>query len=653
MCRKIFFFVLAFSIFTLSIFSEENQKNPKKEESTPTSLQYDIVVTATRIETPTKEIASSITVLKREDLERTKKTTVLEALQDVLGVTVIQSGPAGSSASVILRGANSEHTLVMMDGVELNDPISPSRSYDLAHLYLDNIDRIEILRGPQSTLYGSDALGGVINIITKKGEGKPGFRLSTQGGSYRTVVSHAEISGSTDRIHYSLGASLSRTDGFSAASTSYEGNSEEDGYQNLTFSGRLGYSPLDNLDLDFSVRTVKTKIDIDNFGGAYGDDPNNTQDYDALILKGQVRGLFLKNRWEQKLNISFVGYDRKYENPTDDAHPFDSDHSEFNSKQWKLDWQHNLFLHKSNTLTFGFEYQEEQGESEFYSESLWGPASSIFPLQKAYNTGVYIQDQIRLADRFFATIGVRLDHHSQAGKAITYRIAPAYFIDQTGTKFKATYGTGFKSPSLYQLFAPGTFWGPVGNKDLKTEESSSWDVGIEQNLLQNKLILGATYFSSRYENLIDFDLAEGYINILKASSKGAEFILQAWPTDNLHLAASYTSTEAKDKETGEYLLRRPKDKFTAKMNFHFLEKGNISLSLIHIGEREDMEWTGWTAARITMPSYTLLNAALSYDIIQNVQIFFRLDNILDEEYEMIKGYGTPGFSAYGGFKFLL
>lgn len=652
MSKKLFFLVLAIPFLSLNIFSEKNHEGPKKEKSFPAALQYDIVVTATRLETPSKEIASSITVLKREDLERTKKTTVLEALQDVFGVTIIQSGPTGSSASVILRGANSEHTLVMMDGVELNDPISPSRSYDLAHLYLDNIDRIEILRGPQSTLYGSDALGGVINIITKKGEGKPVFHLSTQGGSYRTFVNYAEISGSTDRMHYSLGASLSRTDGFSAASVSYEGNSEEDGYRNLTFSGRLGYSPMNNLDLDFSLRTVKTKIDIDNFGGAYGDDPNNIQDYDALILKGQVRGLFLKNRWEQKLNISFVDYDRKYENPTDDAHPFDSDHSEFKSKQWKLDWQHNLFLHKSNTLTFGFEYQGEQGESEFYSESLWGASSSIFPLQKADNTGVYIQDQIRLADRFFATIGVRVDYHSQAGKALTYRIAPAYFIDQTGTKFKATYGTGFKSPSLYQLFAPGTFWGPVGNKDLEPEESSSWDLGIEQNLFQNKLILGATYFSSQYENLIDFDFSEGYINILEASSKGAEFILQAWPMDNLYLTASYTRTEAKDEQTDEYLLRRPKDKFTAKINFRFLKKGNISISLIHIGGREDMEWVGWTATRIRMPSYTLINGAVSYDLIQNAQVFLRLDNILDDEYEMIKGYGTPGFSAYGGVKIL-
>jgi len=652
MSKKILCFVLAISFLSIIIFSKEDQESTKKQESTSTSLKYDIVVTATRLETPAKEIASSITVISKEDLERTKKITVLEALQEVLGVTVIQNGPPGGAASVFLRGANSEHTLVMMDGIELNDPISPSRSCDLAHLSIENVERIEILRGPQSTLYGSDAMGGVINIITKKGQGKPRFHLSTQGGSYGTFVSNAEISGGTDKIHYYIGTSYFQTDGFSAASTSYEGNEEEDGYQNLTLSGRLGFRPLDNLDLDFTVQTINTKIDIDNFGGAYGDDPNNTQEYDALILKGHIRGLFLRNRWEQKLNISFVNYDRKYENSTDETHPFDSDNSEYKSRQWKLDWQHNLFLHETNTLTFGVEYQEEQGESEYYSESMWGPNSSIFPLQKAHNNGVYIQDQIRLAGQFFATIGARLDNHSQTGTAITYRIAPAYFIKQTDTKLKGTYGTGFKSPSLYQLYAPGTIWGPIGNENLEPEESTSWDIGIEQNLFQNKLILGATYFSSSYENLIDFDFAQGYINILKASSKGVEFILRAWPTDNLLLSASYTRTEAKDEETDEYLLRRPKDKFTAKLNFNFLEKGNIALSLIFLGERDDMEYIDWTSTRVIMPSYILLNASASYDIIRNAQIFFRLDNILNEEYEVIKGYGTSGFSTYAGLKIL-
>ena len=645
MIKKILFFVLAFTILSIDLLSQENNE---KEKQTP-PLQYEVVVTATRLETPAKEIASSVTVISKEDLERMKKTTVLEALQEVLGVTILQNGPAGGSASVFLRGANSEHTLVMMDGVELNDPISPSRSYDLAHLLVENIERIEILRGPQSTLYGSDALGGVVNIITRKGEGKPQFHLSTYSGSYRTFAGTARISGSTDKIHYSLGASRFQTEGFSAASTSYEGNEEKDGYQNLTLSGRFAYHPLDNLGFDFTVRTIDTETDIDYSGGANGDDPNNIQNYDALFLKGQVRTLLLKNRWEQKLNLSFVDYERKYVNSPDDVYPY-SENSEYKSKLWKLDWQHNLFLHKTNTLTMGVEYQQEQGESVYN-----GLLSSIFPLQKAHTTGFYLQDQIRVASQFFATVGVRLDKHSQFGTSTTSRLALAYHIEKTETKIKATRGTGFKSPSLYQLYAPETIWGPIGYEDLVPEKSTGWDIGVEQQLLGGKVLLGATYFYHDYKDLINFDFLQGYMNIGKAESKGAELFIRAFPSDNILLNATYTRTEAKDKDTDSYLLRRPKDKFTANLNYNFLKKGNLNLSLIYIGERDDeyYDFLTWTFTRETLPSYSLLNAAASFNFTSSFQIFCRLDNIFNKEYEMIKGYGTPGFSVYGGVNFFL
>lgn len=648
MIKKALSFVLALTILSSNLFSQEKDKKEKKVPP----LKHEVVVTATRLETPAKEIASSLSVISRDDLERMRKTTVLEALQDVLGVFVIQNGPKGGAASVFLRGANSEHTLVMLDGVELNDPISPSRSFDMAHLLTENIDRIEILRGPQSTLYGSDAMGGVINIITRRGEGKPRFHLSSYSGSYGTFAGTAEISGSEEKIQYSLGVTRFQTNGISAASVSYEGNEEKDGYRNLTLSGRLGYRPLDNLSLDLAVRTIDTETDVDNFGGSNGDDSNNTQDYNALFLRGQVRALLLKNRWEQKLGVSLVDYDRRHENPTDAAHLFDSERGSFKSKLIKIDWQNNFFLYETNTLTFGIDYQQEQGESEYQSESIWGSYSSIFPLRRAQTTGVYLQDKVRLANQFYATAGVRLDIHSKFGTSTTYRLAPAYFIEKTGTKLKATYGTSFKSPSLYQLYAPGTFWGPVGNEDLKPEKSTGWDLGIEQQILGGKALLGATYFSNQYENLINWSV-QGFMNIGQAESKGEEFLIQAHPFDNIMFKASYTKNKAKDKDEDTYLLRRPKDKLTVNLNYSSLEKFNINLSLIFIGEREDKDYSNpLSPTQVTLPSYTLFNAAISYDLLQNAQIFCRLDNIFNKEYEMIKGYGAPGLSAYGGVNFL-
>ncbi len=625
-------------------FKAEQKVAPK------TDLQHEIVVTASRIATPTKEIATSVTVITKQELQQSKKTIVIEALREVLGLTILQAGPLGSSASVMLRGANSEHTLVMIDGVEVNDPITPSRTYDFSHIRVEGIERVEILRGPQSTLYGSDAMAGVINIISQKGQGKPRLQLSSFGGSFGTFSGAAGLTGSLEKLHYSFWASTLTSQGFSAANAALEGNTEADGYKNFSLSVRAGYKASANIDLDISARIIDTKSDIDNYGSAFGDDPNNIQTYDSLYLKGHIRGLFLKNRWEQKWTLSFVHSNRETDNPTDEQHLFDADRSHYNSSLIKLDWQNNLFLHKSNTLTFGAEYQKEQGESSYYSESIWGPSTSSFQQKKAHNTGAYIQDQMRIAGIFFLTAGIRHDSHSQSGRSTTYRIAPAFYIQHTNTKLKATYGIGFKSPSLYQLYAPANIWGPIGNENLLPEETFSWDLGIEQNFWDGKLRLGGTYFSSRFENLIEYDYTQGYINIAKASSNGVEFVLRFAPGENLAFSASYSHIVAKDMNTKDALLRRPKDKFTAHLNFGFLAKGRLVLSLIYLGARDDLEWIDWISTRVQMNPFTLFNVAISWNILPNIQLYVRMENILNQQYELIKGYGTPGFSAFGGIE---
>ena len=635
---------LATAIFFSPLLSQETGEKEKKI----LPLQHKVVVTATRIETPAHEVASSVSVISKEDLERMKKATVLKTLEEIPGLTIIQNGAVGGAASIFIRGANSEHTLVLMDGVELNNPISPARSVDLAHFTLDNIERVEVLRGPQSTLYGSDALSGVVNIITQKGHGKPKFSLSSATGSYGTFYSRAGLGGGTEKIHYSLGTTYFQSNGFSAASTDYEGNEEKDGYRNLTFSGRFGYRFSNNLELDVILRTVDARIEADNFGGPYGDDPNSVQRNKSYFLKGEIRTLLMKNRWEQKLGFSLVDYDRRHENSPDAAHPIDSEEGYFKSRLFKVDWQSNLFLHETNTLTFGVDHQQEQGESEYHSDGIWGPTSSLFPLEQSRTTGFYVQDQIRLDSRFFATAGIRWDKHTQFGTSITYRLAPAFFIKGTQTKLKATLGTGFKSPSLYQLYAPSTFLGPVGNEDLKPEQSIGWDIGIEQYLAEGKILLGATYFKNDYKDLIQFDFSQGYTNIGSAESRGLELLFQALPRAGVELNASYTRTETTDLDTDTSLLRRPKDKLSASILYPIMKKANIRLSLIHIGEREDLDFSTWPAARVTLSEYTLLNAVFSYDLTLNAQAFLRLDNILNEEYEMIKGYGAPGFSVYGG-----
>jgi vitamin B12 transporter len=604
-----------------------------------------VVVTATRVETPVEEIASSITVISSKEIERKQKTTVLEVLKGLPGLDVVQNGGVGGATSIFLRGANSEHTLVMIDGVEVNDPISPGRSYDFAHLTVDNIERIEILRGPQSTLYGSDAIGGVIHIITKKGEGKPKFFLSAEGGSFTTFRESTGVRGGNKWVNYSLGISRFDTEGISAANKK-DGNYERDGYENTSLSARLGFTPLENLDIDFILRYIDAKTEIDNFGGVGGDDPNNIAKSKQFLFKTQAGLSLFNNLWAQKLGFAINNHDRDYKNKKDPQHPSDYEKANYDGEFLKFDWQHTLNLHKTNALIFGFEYEREEGKSKYYSESLWGPWESISPEKTANIKGYYIQDQIKLWDRLFATLGVRIDDHSRFGTETTYRIAPAYLIKETETKIKGTFGTGFKAPSLFQLFDP-----VYGNKDLKPEKSKGWDFGVEQDLLKKRVTIGATYFRNDFKDLIDFEGGR-YINIAKAKAEGLELFTSVKPFDDLVLRFNYTYTDTEDKRTGEDLLRRPKNKLGLDLNYHFLKKGNANLGVIYVGKRDDKEWdpSTWTARRVKLDQYTLVNLAASYDITKNFQVFGRVENLLDKEYEEAKGFGTPGLSFFGGMK---
>jgi vitamin B12 transporter len=620
------------------------------EKKQSESRHFTVTVTANRLDTSLKEVASSLTVITREELLKTKKILLIDALREIPGVSVIQSGPPGSAAAAMIRGSNSEHTKVLLDGLELNDPITPSRSCDLGLLLVENIERIEILRGPQSTLYGSDAMAGVIHIISRRGEEKAQILFSSEMGSKGRKSAVAELSGRWGRMSFAFGAAASGADGISAAASSYEGNKERDGFQNNTLSVRVGYHPVENFSIHYSLRYINTHTEIDNFGGDFGDDPNSIQDYNALLMNAGFRGFFLHNRWEQKLNLSLTRFFRMGNNPVDLFHPFESDRSEFNSGMWKIDWQNNFYLHQNTTLTVGLEHQEEQGESEYHSESLWGSSTSLFPRTRARITGAYAQNVIRIKDVFFASAGVRMDHHNQFGTSWTFRLAPSLYFRQTGTKLKATYGTAFKAPSLYQLYAPGSAWGPVGNRKLNPEKSKGWDVGIEQYFFSDTCLLSATYFFSAFKDLIFFDFVSGYVNIGRARSRGMEIFCRVYPFPEMSLSATYTRTEARDLDEDIALLRRPKDKMTAVLDWNVLNRGQVSLSLIHTGARQDVYFSGWTAQRVTLPGFTLIHALFAWDLHHNMQIFCRMENILNKEYEWIKGYGTQGFSLYGGFR---
>lgn len=617
----------------------------------PATPLQTMVVSATREETPLRQVGSSMTVITAEDIAHRGQNNVADVLRGVPGVDVVRSGGVGQTTSVFLRGADSRHTLVLIDGVEMNDPSNPGGLFDFAALQTDRIERIEILRGGESSLYGSDAIGGVIHIITKKGRGPLKFDLSGQGGSYDSFRFNGGVAGGDESLHYALDASRTETGGFSTADRR-RGSRERDGYANTTVSGRLGAKLLENLDLDWTLRYNQFDTQLDNCGGPAlpCDDPNYRTQADQLFTRGQGRLQLLDGLWEQKLGLAYSMGDRRNVNREDVAHPMETLHSAYQGEKIKLDWQNNLYLHETNTFSFGIENEEDRIHAEDHSTSAFGPYDSVLPLRTANTSGYYALDRIDLFERSHTTAAVRYDDHNRYGGKVTWRVTQAFSIDETGTRLKGNYGTGFKAPTLYQLYAPGTIYGAIGNPDLAAETSHGWDAGVEQDLFGDVLQVGASWFHNDFRNLIDYLGAAGYQNVAKARSEGVESFLEIRPMDGLSLRGNYTYTRAEDEKTGFALIRRPRHKGSFDANYRIVPGANLNLNILLVGARDDLDFSSYPTARVNLTGYALVNLAGSYDITEHVQIFARVDNLFDKRYEEVLGYGVAGVSGFGGVK---
>jgi vitamin B12 transporter len=608
------------------------------------------VVTATRTETPIGQVGSSITVITADDIADRHLNSVADALRVVPGLDVMRSGGPGQQTSVFLRGANSNHTLVLIDGIEMNDPGSPAGSFDFADLQVDQIERIEILRGGESSIYGSDAMGGVINIITKKGAGAPKWQAFGQGGAYDTFKAGGGVSGGTDRINYQLSASRFETGGVSAADKSL-GNRERDDYENTTVTSRLGFAATEHLDFDWSLRFNQANAGLDKCNDRLCDDPNYRSSTEQLFTRGQGRLQLFDGLWEQKLGVAYSRTDRVLVNKVDPVQPFDKSHASYLGEKIKIDWQNNLRLHETNTLTFGMEDEEDRVYADYKSLSAFGPYNTAIDGKSMNTLGFYGQDQIRLGNRSFTTAAVRYDDNNRFEGKVTWRVTQAFAIDEIGTRIKGSYGTGFKAPTLYQLYAPldfGSGFVIPSNPNLKPETSRNWDVGFEQNLWDERINFGATYFNNRFLRLIDFgsDFLKGLQNISSARSEGVETFAEFSPIRDLSLRGNYTYTRTDNEDTGLPLLRRPKHKGSFSANYRFLEKANLNLNVLLMGRRDDIANIG---TRVMTPGYVLVNLAGSYDLTDKVQLYARLDNVFDKKYQEVYGYGTYGIAAYGGF----
>ncbi|KAA0971691.1 TonB-dependent receptor [Aureimonas fodinaquatilis] len=597
-----------------------------------------VVIAPNRMPTPERQVGSAVSIITGEDLERRQIRLVSDALRQVPGVTVGRSGSVGSQTQVRIRGAEDNQTLVLIDGVEVNDPAS-GNAFDFAHLLTQDVERIEVLRGPQSALYGSDAIGGVVNIITRRGEGVPGMSIQVEGGTRGTAAGSVSASGADDRADFFISLGGYRTDGFSSAAQ-WRGNAERDGYRNTTAFAKLGVNPTDALRLDLVGRLVDYRLESDDFiGGAGAVDADTGTRGQQMFGRAQAKLDLLEGRWQHIAGISRTHSDMDYQT----ARITDSTYA---GEKTRLDYQTNLTLNSAelvpatHILTFVAEHEDDSATV----------GSEYFDFDRSIGqTGLVGQYQLGLWDDLFITGSIRHDMNDLFGDYTTWRLTSAYNIETSGTKLRGSYGTGIKNPSLFELYGYTDTY--RGNPLLEPEKAKGWDVGVDQWLLRDVVMIEATYFDQRISNLIQGS-GETSVNLAGTSPvHGIELGVSLTPMENLAIRAAYTWLKGEDAD-GIQLVRRPADSASLDIGYSFFDdRAQLDLGVIYTGGRTDIAFDEfYDQSTVELESYILVNIAGSWQLNETASLFGRVENVFDAHYEDVYTYGGTGRTAVAGLK---
>ena len=617
----------------------------------------DVVVSATKTPISAKHVTSAVEVIKGEDLEKRKIKTVVDALRLAQGLAVFSNGGPGTSANVRIRGGKAEHTLVLIDGAIVNDPATGA--IDFANLTTENIEQIEILRGAQSMLWGADAMGGVIHITTKKGRGQPTISGFMEYGSYASFREGGNVNGAKGPVDFSL--SISRWDASSFSAINYRrGATERDGHHNLQVSTRIGVQLPKDGRLDFSLRWWDARTTFDGVAGDLSTSPA-----DIYGSRSQSRNLMLTGSyeqpltswWTQKLTLSQNTFKSLQnsgpvgrnlvtgETMTPDPACFASNcfypfRFQLEVVNRRLEWQNNFKFWDPLLITVGYQFREDQGEN---------PNNFVNPNNKILSSHAgFAQAQLNIADRLFFTAGGRHDRYNAFGDATTYRVTGGYLIKETGTKLRASYATGFRAPTMNQLFfVDPSFPTPV--PDLKPEKSKSMDVGIDQSFFDGRVKISGGYFWNHYTNLIQFVFAPpviGLINIGQAQSKGYEVSVSAQVLAWLEIHGQYTRTMTRDlsQNVGARLPQWPVDSASAGLTLLPIDVLRLTLDYRYVGSRTN----AFPPAQ--MDPFHVFSGSLSYDVIKQIQVYGRIENAFNARYEELLNFGTPALSLFGGIK---
>lgn len=577
-----------------------------------------IEVSSSRLKTTKEKFAGSITVITEEEIRQSGSPHVEDVLRDQLSIGVFKQGGVGGAATIRMRGADSKSVLVIIDGVRVN--ANTTGSFDFRNLNSENIERIEILRGSQTPVWGADAVGGVINIITKKGRGTPSHYLSFEGGSFGTFHESLGSSGAIEDIDYSFSASRTDISGFSdfneKRTVENGGVAEKDGYENTSLSSRVGTSFAGDGRVEFIGRYIRSNSAVDSTTGDKDRDTKIESFYLALPVSKSISPW-----WDIKLSPS-MAYD---------ANEVDTASKEIFNRTYIADLQNNIDISEHLSTVFGVEYRAQNGRNN-------GKGFT----QNTFNQGYFLQSQFDWQERVLLTAGFRKDLSDTYEDALTYKFEGAYNFKQWDFRVRGAYATGFRAPTFNDLAFPGS-----GNPDLKPEKSKSFEVGMDKDLFNKMVRVELTFFNIEFEDLIAFQTSSTpTLNIGKAKSRGIEAHIGIELPYNLHLSNNYTWNEAVDEIDDIPLSRRPKHQYSATLSHNWKNK-----LFTQLGVRARSGVLDLASGSRTVPGFATLRASVSYKLNKNLELNARGENILDKEYEEIARRGTSDAAAYAGFTY--
>ena len=608
------------------------------------------------------QTASSVTVLTEKDFSERNATYVSDVLKTVPGVAMGATGGRGAVTSLFLRGAESNHTVVVIDGVKMN-PVNDG--FDFGGLTLSNIERIEVLRGEQSALWGSDAIGGVVYITTKSGlyKDKPfniDFDLGL--GSHRTRDASATISGYQNGFYYALHGDSHRTTGISVLSkdkfnyraldgTSIQtgGAIERDGFHRDNGSLRLGYDDNNKgIEVLASHSSQTTKNDTSLFSEATDKDFFRTRET-TLKLSGYVGND--QELFKHKTSVSHIKNDYDYVSTS----PYTRDWKKLNAN-----YQLDINFDREGYLKQGISVLGEYQKSHYEAQSSY----STFKEQKLIEKSITTEYRLFTEDDHSLSLSGRFTDSDNFKNTFTSRIAGAYRLSEN-VKAHASFGTAVHNPTFTELYGYGestygtpTVW--LANPDLKAEKSRGGELGLLMETTDKRYSFDLTYFSRIVDDFIGSEKIAANLSRSKnlegkTKVKGIEITYKGKIADNLISYANYTYTNIKNGESkrganGKTLDRRPKHTVNVGLAYQITEKLGSDVNISYIGKRLDTYWGTYPSKRVEMPSYTLVNLGINYQLLPNLNIYANLNNLFDKKYETAVEYGQDGRNIYVGLK---